>query len=221
MANENKLEDMIRTSLESIRSMIDANTIIGDPIKTESGVTIIPISKIMVGYASGGVDFQSKRETADKSKNFGGGGGTGLTVSPVAFLTVDRDGRVDLLNIGTPAPVDLVGQAAEAVDRAPEMIAKIKALFGKKKKAKEAEADDLISRRKTLYNERNDENCDEVKEKAKEINTDLNELRKEIRMCKAIFKDSYKIAEKKRQAMALQEQADKELMKDEHKRRSR
>ena len=139
MANENKLEDMIRTSLESIRSMIDANTIIGDPIKTESGVTIIPISKIMVGYASGGVDFQSKRETADKSKNFGGGGGTGLTVSPVAFLTVDRDGRVDLLNIGTPAPVDLVGQAAEAVDRAPEIIAKIKALFGKKKKAKEAE----------------------------------------------------------------------------------
>ena len=72
-----------------------------------------------------------------------------------------------------------------------------------------------------MNDERNDENCDEVKEKAKAINTELNELRKEIRMCKAIFKDSYKIAEKKRQAMALQEQADKELMKDEHKRRSR
>ena len=74
---------------------------------------------------------------------------------------------------------------------------------------------------KKLYEERTDENCDEVKEKAKAINTELNELRKEIRMCKAIFKDSYKIAEKQRQAMALQEQADKELMKDEHKRRSR
>ena len=91
----------------------------------------------------------------------------------------------------------------------------------KYQQSKEAEIDILITQRKKLYDERNDENCDEVKEKAKAINTDLNELRKEIRMCKAIFKDSYKIAEKKRQAMALQEQADKELMKDEHKRRSR
>lgn len=91
----------------------------------------------------------------------------------------------------------------------------------KYQQSKEAEIDILIMQRKRLYDERNDENCDEVMEKAKAINTELNELRKEIRMCKAIFKDSYKIAEKKRQAMALQEQADKELMKDEHKRRSR
>ena len=91
----------------------------------------------------------------------------------------------------------------------------------KYQQSKEAEIDILITQRKKLYDERTDENCDEVKEKAKAINTELNELRKEIRMCKAIFKDSYKIAEKKRQAMALQEQADKELMKDEHKRRRR
>lgn len=91
----------------------------------------------------------------------------------------------------------------------------------KYQQSKEAEIDILITQRKKLYDERNDENCDEDKKKAKAINTELNELRKEIRMCKAIFKDSYKIAEKKRQAMALQEQADKELMKDEHKRRSR
>lgn len=91
----------------------------------------------------------------------------------------------------------------------------------KYQQSREDEIDILITQRKKLYDERNDENCDEVKEKAKAINAELNELRKEIRMCKAIFKDSYKIAEKKRQAMALQEQADKELMKDEHKRRSR
>ena len=91
----------------------------------------------------------------------------------------------------------------------------------KYQKSKETEVDDLIARRKTLYNERNDENCDEVKEKAKEINAELNEIRKEIRLCKAIFKDSYKIAEKKRQALALQKQADKELRENEHKRRSR
>ena len=91
----------------------------------------------------------------------------------------------------------------------------------KYQQSKEAEIDILITQRKKLYDDKTSENCDEVKEKAKAINTELNELRKEIRMCKAIFKDSYKIAEKQRQAMALQEQADKELMKDEHKRRSR
>ena len=91
----------------------------------------------------------------------------------------------------------------------------------KYQKDKETEVEILITRRKKLYEERTDENCDEVKEKAKEINTELNELRKEIRLCKAIFKDSYKIAEKKRQALALQKQADKELRENEHKRRSR
>ena len=91
----------------------------------------------------------------------------------------------------------------------------------KYQKDKETEVEILITRRKKLYEERTDENCDEVKNQAKEINAELNELRKEIRLCKAIFKDSYKIAEKKRQAMALQEQADKELRENEHKRRIR
>ena len=91
----------------------------------------------------------------------------------------------------------------------------------KYQKDKEAEVEILITRRKKLYEERTDENCDEVKDQAKEINTELNELRKEIRLCKAIFKDSYKIAEKKRQALALQKQAEKEMRENEHKRRSR
>ena len=88
-------------------------------------------------------------------------------------------------------------------------------------KDKEAEVEILITRRKKLYEERTDENCDDVKDQAKKINTELNELRKEIRLCKAIFKDSYKIAEKKRQALALQKQAEKEMRENEHKRRSR
>lgn len=91
----------------------------------------------------------------------------------------------------------------------------------KYQKDKKAEVEILITRRKKLYEERTDANCDEVKDQAKKINTKLNELRKEIRLCKAIFKDSYKIAEKKRQALALQTQADKEMRENEHKRRSR
>ena len=91
----------------------------------------------------------------------------------------------------------------------------------KYQKDKETEVEILITRRKKLYEERTDENCDEVKDQAKEINAELNEIRKEIRLCKAIFKDSYKIAEKKRQALALQKQAEKEMRENEHKRRSR
>ena len=74
MAEETKLQDMIRTSLESIRAMIDANTVVGTPIQTAPGTTIIPISKISVAYASGGLDFGGK---ASNAKTFGGGGGIG------------------------------------------------------------------------------------------------------------------------------------------------
>ena len=60
MAHENKLQDIISTSLESIRSMVDANTVVGEPINAPQGVTIIPISKISMGFASGGLDFANK-----------------------------------------------------------------------------------------------------------------------------------------------------------------
>ena len=61
MANENKIEEIIRTSLENMRSMVDANTVIGDPYVTPGGVTVIPVSKVSVGFASGGVDYFGKQ----------------------------------------------------------------------------------------------------------------------------------------------------------------
>ncbi|MBO7405663.1 MAG: sporulation protein YtfJ, partial [Clostridia bacterium] len=79
MADNNRIGEIAKTSLDSIRSMLDANTIVGDPIETASGTTIIPISKISVGYASGGVDYAAKKDVSNKPNNFGGGGGTGLT----------------------------------------------------------------------------------------------------------------------------------------------
>ena len=79
MAEQNKMQDMIRTSLESIRTMIDANTVVGYPIETPAGTTIIPISKVSVGYAAGGLDSVK----VEQKKSFAGGGGTGLTVQPV------------------------------------------------------------------------------------------------------------------------------------------
>ena len=64
---DNKLQEIIGTSLENIRSMIDANTVIGDPISTENGVTIVPVSKVTVGYASGGLDYNGKEKPQEGS----------------------------------------------------------------------------------------------------------------------------------------------------------
>ncbi len=133
MANENKLQDIIKTSLESIRSMVDANTVIGNPINTNSGTTIIPISKVSVGYAQGGLDYTGKNEAANAAKvqNFGAGGGTGISVSPVGFLVVNASGDVDLINIGVNSANDPIDQLAGIIERSPEIFAKIKSVFSK------------------------------------------------------------------------------------------
>ena len=143
MANENKLQDIIRTSLESIRTMVDADTVIGKPIDTKSGTTIIPISKVSVGFASGGVDYTGKNEAANAAKmqNFGGGGGTGISVSPVGFLVVSTSGDVELINIGVSQASDPIDQIAAIIERSPEIFGKIKAVFSKKT---EDEEDSLL-----------------------------------------------------------------------------
>ena len=96
MAEQNKMQEMIRTSLESIRAMVDANTVVDTPIETPAGTTVIPISKVSVGYASGGFDSIK----VEQKKAFAGGGGTGLTVQPVCFLAVHQDGSVEMIPLG-------------------------------------------------------------------------------------------------------------------------
>ena len=135
MANENKIPEIIRSSLENIRSMVDANTVVGEPIVTNPGTTIIPISKISVGIASGGVDYAPKQEHASaRPQNFGGGGGTGMSVVPVGFLVVDNRGDVEFINVGMKGKPDPVDQIADFVERTPDIIAKIKDIFSKENK---------------------------------------------------------------------------------------
>ncbi len=134
-SSENKLQEIIQSSLENIRSMIDANTVIGNPINTPSGTVIIPVSKISMGFASGGMDFNGKNEEAMRARlqNFGGGGGTGLSIAPVGFLVVGADGSVDMINVGMEAQNGAIEQVAGVIERSPEIIAKIKTLFVKDK----------------------------------------------------------------------------------------
>ena len=130
MANEHKIPEIIRSSLDSIRSMVDANTVVGEPIVTDSGTTIIPISKISVGIASGGIDYNDKNERP-KPQNFGGGGGTGLSVSPAGFLVVDKNGNVEFLNVGMKTTPDPIDQIADFIERTPDIIARLKEVFAK------------------------------------------------------------------------------------------
>ncbi len=135
--NENKLNDIIQTSMENIRSMVDSNTVIGTPITTANGTVVIPVSKVFVGFASGGIDYRDKNaeKAAEKSvhNNFGGGGGTGLTVSPVGFLIVSPSGAVELLNVNEPTKDkgDPISQIVGLLERSPELIERLKAVFAK------------------------------------------------------------------------------------------
>ena len=128
--SENKLQDIIQTSLQSIKTLIDANTIIGTPI-IANGTTIIPVSKIAMGYATGGLDYNGKDEAPTKAQNFGAGGGTGLSIQPLGFLVINSDGDVDMINVGMEYKSGPIEQVADVVERAPEIIAKIKAFFAK------------------------------------------------------------------------------------------
>ena len=129
---QTKQSELIRAALENVKTMADANTVTGTPITTESGTVIIPISKIFVGIATGGIDYFGKKSTVDQ--NFGGGGGTGVTVS----LVVDPKGKVDLLNVNYE-PKDPVSQIIGLIENSPEIIEKIKSLFPKKDKKEEKE----------------------------------------------------------------------------------
>lgn len=133
MASENKLQEIIQTSLQNINSMIDANTIIGDPINTPQGTTIIPVSKVSMGFATGGLDYNGKEAQANIPQNFGAGGGTGLTIQPLGFLVVGADGKVEMINVGVKNPSDPIEQLADLIERSPEIIAKIKNVVGKSK----------------------------------------------------------------------------------------
>ncbi len=121
------LPNMVENTLAKIKEMIDANTVVGSPITTTEGVTILPISKISIGFAGGGSDFVSKN--ANKFDNpFGGGTGAGVNITPVAFLILRGD-SVRMLPIAAPAS----NTADRVVEMIPDVLDKISAFIDSKK----------------------------------------------------------------------------------------
>lgn len=120
---ETKMSDIIRASVDGIRSFTNMDTVIGEAINTPSGVTVIPVSKVYMGIATGGVDYGTKKNA--NPQNFGGGGGTGLAITPVAFLTIDKNAEVNLINIES-GESDIT-KIASLIEHSPDIIEKIRA----------------------------------------------------------------------------------------------
>ena len=121
--SENKMSDIIKSSLDGIKNFTDMENAIGDPIQTSSGVTVIPVSKVSIGLATGGLDFGAKKLVG--SQNFGGGGGTGVSITPMAFLTVGSTGEVKLIPI-SQAQDSSLEHLLSVIERSPEIVKRIK-----------------------------------------------------------------------------------------------
>ena len=124
MEKKTPLSDMMRATMDKIHEMVDANTIVGQPITTPDGVTLIPISKVSFGFGSGGGDYG---KTSAK-EGFGGGSAAGVKIDPVAFLVI-KDGTTRMLPVAA-APMNTVDRI---VDMAPEIVEKVEKIIDKKK----------------------------------------------------------------------------------------
>lgn len=131
---EQSAEKILASTIEKVRELVDVSTIIGEPIKVDSDVTIIPVSKVTYGFASGGSDFPSKNNV----ELFGGAGGAGVTINPVAFLVINK-GEVSLKHI-TAAD----NAAERAVNLVPEMFDKVTGLINKNKKGSDSAASEPV-----------------------------------------------------------------------------
>ena len=113
---------MLESAIAKVREMVDVNSVIGTPITTPDGVTIIPVSKVSVGFGGGGSDYVSKNANKLDNHPFGGGAGGGVSVTPIAFLIV-KDGNVRMLPVATPANTT----ADRLVEMIPDTLDKISA----------------------------------------------------------------------------------------------
>lgn len=119
-----KLPNMLESTIQKIKEMVDVNSVIGAPITTPDGVTIIPVSKVSVGFGGGGSDFTTKSSRPGEDNPFGGGAGGGVKVTPICFLIV-KDGAVRMMPVAEPASTT----ADRIVEMVPDTLDKISAFI--------------------------------------------------------------------------------------------
>jgi len=117
--DNNPIGTLMQNTMESVKNILKVDTVVGDPIYTPDGITLVPISKISVGFGGGGVEFSNKK--GGEARPYGGGNATGVKVDPIGFLVI-KDGCVRMVNVTPPASntvdriIDLVPQVMDRVD---------------------------------------------------------------------------------------------------------
>ncbi len=124
--SENQVNNLLGVTMDKIKQMVDVNTVIGSPVTTPDGTTVIPVSRVSYGFASGGSDLPSKTQPA--AGLFAGGSGAGITISPIAFLTI-HEGHVRVLQIEP-----YLSSVDRALEKVPDVVDKLSALFQKEEK---------------------------------------------------------------------------------------
>ena len=145
MSNEQPVENLMRSTMENLRDMIDANTVIGEPIETKDGTCIIPVSRLSFGFVSGGSEFMSPRNNPEEnSYPFGGGAGSGVSVKPITFLVI-KDDMVRMMPIEHDNTYDRIA------DNIPQVLDMIKNLIKDISSNKNKKSDCYDSIKKMIY----------------------------------------------------------------------
>ena len=120
---QHPIEGLMKTAMESLKTMVDVNTILGDPVETPDGAVIVPVSRVSFGFAAGGSEFAGANPKSSEAKHpFGGGSGAGISLNPVAFLVVSRE-NVRLLPVNQNAIYDrLVDAVPQFIDQIQGMV---------------------------------------------------------------------------------------------------
>jgi len=127
--DKNPIGELMQTTMDNVKNMLKVDTVVGDPIVTPNGITLVPISKISVGFGGGGVEFGNKKATGERP--YGGGNATGVKIDPIGFLVI-KDGTVRMVNVTPPASntVDRI------IDMVPQVIDRVDAFIAKQKQGK-------------------------------------------------------------------------------------
>ncbi len=133
--NQHPIGELTENALKNLRTLVDVNAIIGDPITAPSGTVIIPVSKVSFGFGTGGSDFPSQ----SPKEMFGGGTGGGVTIQPLAFLVMHKDGKVQLLQMASAN-----NTADRIVNMVPDVVDKVSAFFAKDKTAEATVSEEFI-----------------------------------------------------------------------------
>ena len=169
--NEHPIENLMTTAMNSIQNMIDVNTIIGEPIETQSNITIIPISKVSFGFAAGGSEFtgetineytkKDKEEEIQYRLPFGGGSGAGISINPVAFLVIQND-NIKLMPISHTSSID------KLLDYVPDLIEKTNNILNSCIETKKIKAQVILEKLKKKYKSKEYKNWKEEKNNNKD-----------------------------------------------------